>query len=234
MPLASFYNTTDENALPLKIHNTLDSNKLFHMMYNNAEKALRTQENNLIGSLNVDNEQTVVSDVLTFDQIVEIMAKDNNISIMEAANQIIEKSSNNRIRNNALSRYDLKILATAATYRVASSRFTVTSTYRPTLRFHLQTSEGGGFWGIRKVLNVGMNRLYMGKTKQFGGTVYAKLENPGKIFWIVNGDFFLNGTTTVGAGIDLGLGEGASLNFHISHSSDHYAYTYVEGNFNIH
>ena len=73
-----------------------------------------------------------------------------------------------------------------------------------------------------------MIRKYNDMTKQFGGTVYTNLEDANSIYYIVNGDFYNNGTTTGGGGVNIGVGEGVSLNFNLSYSSNEYAYCYAE------
>ncbi len=96
------------------------------------------------------------------------------------------------------------------------------------MKFYCETSESGSFWGIVEILNVGMDREYNGITKQYGGTIYTILEDAGTIFWIVNGDFFNDGTTTVGGGVSIGIDEFATVNFEATYSTDHYGYCYEE------
>ncbi|OPJ56084.1 hypothetical protein [Alkalithermobacter paradoxus] len=186
-------------------------------------------ENIITGVYNIDDSQSVISEALTFEEIVEMIAVDNNISLAEAEKQVIEsfnKNNNFLFNKSSISPYN-------ATYRTVSSSFTVTSEYKPSLKFYCQTSEGGYFWGIVKILNVGMDRNYKGLSKQFAGTVFTHLENAGRIFWIVNGDFFNNGTTTVNGGVEIKINESATINFGVSSSSNHYKYVYTQGYYNI-
>ncbi|WP_427337682.1 hypothetical protein [Caloranaerobacter sp. DY30410] len=199
----------------------------------NNEQVIDLKKSDFNGYLKVEDEQTVVSKVLTFEELVERIAKDNNISKLEATNEIIRNYAKNKIGINSLSTNNLKALMSNKTYRVISSRFTVTSVYKPSLVFYCETSEGGSFWGIVKILYVGMNREYNGIVKQFNGTVYSNLENAGRIFWIVNGDFYDKGTTTFSGGVDIGIGESATVKFNLSYSSNYYAYCYEEGSYNI-
>ena len=50
-------------------------------------------------------------------------------------------------------------------------------------------------------------------SKQFSGSLYVNLEQADRIFYIINGDFFDNGTTTLSGGLNIGIGEGASAKF---------------------
>lgn len=183
------------------------------------------------GTIDLNDPNTKFSEVLTFDEIVKEIAVDQGISENQAANQLMS-SQNSKILESAISPLGTSSVSTlAATYRTITQSFTVTSIYKPSVKFYTQTSEGGGYWGIVTILNVGMNRSYNGISKQFGGTVYSNLETAARIFYIVNGDFFNNGTTTVSGGgeVAVGVGASATVNFNLSYSSNFYKYCYVEG-----
>lgn len=182
------------------------------------------------GVLNLNSRDMVVSDVLSFDEVVELIANDNGISVKEATKQLI---SNYAADNSLMSVEAARNQLERATYRSLSQRFTVTSAYRPSVNFYCETNEGSYYWGIVRILNVGMNREYNGIVKQFGGSVYSHLENAGSIFWIVNGDFYEYGNTTVNGGVNIRAGESATVYFNISHSNNHFAYCYREGRLTI-
>ena len=181
-------------------------------------------------TLKLDDSKTVVSDVLTFSQIVDEISKNNNITKSEASNQIISSFSkqDKNINTDINSKLTAKLEAQRATYRKIGTFLNVTDEYHPKLYFYCQTDEyqHSSFRAILKILNVGIYRedLNTGVTKQFGGTVYANLEDPNKIFYIVNGDFYNYGTTTVGGGVNIGVGQAATVNFNISNSKNHYKY----------
>ena len=195
------------------------------------------------GSLDVNSsdQNTVVSDVLTVNQVVERRADEQGISETQAARSIISNTQNPMVKNssNAITKGLVDttstaqtVAATSATYRTINTRFTVTSTYKPSLNFYCQTNEGGtSFRAIKKILNVSMNRAHLGtgRSKQFGGDVYTKLEDANRIYWIVNGDFFDNGSTTGGGSVNLGIDKAVSLEFNASHTSNHYKYIYKTG-----
>lgn len=101
------------------------------------------------------------------------------------------------------------------------------------MRFYVQTEKGGGsFRDIMKILAGNMNRSYNGISKQFGGSVQTFLLNSNRIRFIVNGDFYNNGTTTVNTGVNIGIGSSATVSFGISSSSNHYKYVYIEDKIN--
>jgi hypothetical protein len=200
----------------------------------NKDKSLNVQGSALSGYTEMDSKQTNVSDVLNYDQMVALIAKDKNITKTEASTIVIGPNplgspiKTDGIQNGVSTNYQA---ALTATYRTVSSQFTVNSLYKPWLKFYCKTSEGGGFYGLEKILNISMDRNYLGMSKTFGGSVYANLEDGGTIYWIVNGDFYNNGSTSVSGGVDIGLGEFGSINFGASYATSHYAYCYKTGYF---
>ncbi len=198
----------------------------------NKGQPLNIKENNINGIAKIGNNQTVVSGVLTFDQMVERIAIDNNITRAEAANRV-RMNSNDTSLHKIINKSLTTTLAENPTYRVVSCRFTVTDVYKPTLNFYCETTEGGYFWGINKILDVQMNRSYNGISKQFSGSVYTHLENGGSIYWVVNGDFYNNGMTTVQGAGEIGMGKYATINFSVSYQLNHYSYCYETGYYKI-
>jgi hypothetical protein len=172
-------------------------------------------------SIDINDPTSQVSEILTFEEITEIMANDLEISITKAQELVTDNSVPQS-----------RTTAKAATYRTLSQQFTVTPSYKPTMRFYCQTSESGLFHGILKIMNVQMIRGYNGVTKQFNGSVYINLERSDKFFYIVNGDFYNNGTTIVNTGVNIGVGKAASVSFGASKATNHYKYRYVESYYN--
>ena len=115
------------------------------------------------------------------------------------------------------------------TYRTISTQITVTNSYKPSISFYCETSEYGTYHGIIRVLRTEINRNYNGMSKQFSGSLYVNLEQADRIFYIINGDFFNNGSSTLSGGLNIGIGESASVNLGGSYVSNHYKYVYHEG-----
>lgn len=169
-----------------------------------------------ISSVSFDDENTIIGPLMTYDEMIEEIAETNGISVEQAQSEMVGSNPNN-LR-----------AARAKQYRTLSQQFTVNSKYKPTMRFYCETTESGGFRAIKKIERVEMIRGYKGLSKQFGGSVYVNLEDPNIIFYIVNGDFYNNGSTTYEAGVNIGLGKNASVGFKASSTSSHYQYRYVE------
>lgn len=155
---------------------------------------------------------------MTYDEMVNYYALRNNISFEEAVEklQISNKSAMTRSTN--------------ATYRTLSVSFNVKDSYSPSIDFYCVTSEYGNYWGILNIYSVQMNRYSNGITKQYSGVIDAWLRSPYQIEYVVNGDFYNNGTTTVSgdAGFTAEINQQITVAFKasITHSTNWYAYCY--------
>lgn len=154
---------------------------------------------------------------MTFEQMIEQIARDYGISVNDAKEKI--GYSDIMVK---------KAIQSKTTYRILSQMFTVNSLHKPTMRFYCETSESGSFRAIKRIIEVNMIRGYNGLSKQFSGNVYVNLEDPNRIFYIVNGDFFNYGTTTWNARVSIGVGKATNVKFGVSNASNPYQYRYVE------
>lgn len=102
--------------------------------------------------------------------------------------------------------------------------------YKPTLDFYCHVSVGDGVWGIQDIYLVQMDRSSGGITKQFSGDVNVWLRGPERIEYVVNGDFYNYGTTTVSLGgkVNIDIGKNATLAFSasVTTTDNWYAYCY--------
>lgn len=163
------------------------------------------------------NEDIAVSEAMSFDEMIQKYAEEMHVSLMDAYNDF---------GGSEISSQSVR----AGTYRELSVGLAVTTEYHPSIRFYCNTSESGGYWGITSIYKVTLNRAYKGLTKQFSGEIDCWLRSPYKIEWMVNGDFFHNGTTTASGGmsVDAKLGELVKISFNVTNStsSNHYKYFY--------
>ena len=166
-------------------------------------------------TLEPNSEGVDVSGRLTFQQLVEHYAQTAGISFDEALAFFPSSQT-------------CSVYSTG--YRVLSVTVNVTNEYKPTLEFYCQTEEGTSSWGIVTIYSVQLNRRYGNLTKQFGGTIEVWLRNAYTIEYVVNGDFYDNGTTTVtgGTNANIGIDGFASFGYNASNtvSSNHYEYCY--------
>lgn len=192
---------------------------LFHSNSNSfAADTNFKSENKIQNYINLENAS--ISKPMTFEQLVHQYASDSGITYEEA------KKIFNYYPESSISLY-----SDTKTYNTITTTLNVSNNYKPSLRYYCMTSEYKGGWhGIVKILAVNMNRGYNGKSYAFGGTVYSHLVNANKIFYIVNGDFYSNSTSTITSSINIGIGQKGSVSFGVSSTSNHYKYFYVEDN----
>lgn len=184
--------------------------------------------------ININDPKTIVSKVLTYDEIVEQISKNNNITKDEASKQVIDNFKSNAIESALKSDPTTEqsiVTPFSATYRTICIPFEVNSTYWPSLEFYCQTDEGGYFMAIEKILYVDMNRSYGVLSKGFQGAFYYNLEDAQTIYWRVNGDFFNNNVVTTSGGGSVGIKQAATLNFTVSSTSSHFAYVCKDGRY---
>ena len=151
----------------------------------------------------VDDDNMVEDRALTYDELIQEVMKNENLTETEAK-QFIGVSEENSGR---------------ATYRIYKASVTVTSTYKPQVVFYCETSESGDNRGILSLLNTSLSCDYNGSTKQFSGTLYTNLESASCIYIELNGDFYHKGTTTR-------TEEKNTVNFSVSYASNHFEYIY--------
>ncbi|MBC2370196.1 hypothetical protein HBP99_16315, partial [Listeria booriae] len=94
---------------------------------------------------------------------------------------------------------------------------------------YVQMWSQGSFRQFNSVVDFNLNRNYSGMSKQFSGKINVKFIDKNNIYWIVNGDFYNNGLTTVSGGGSVPLKKQGSLNFSVSKASNHYKYFYKYG-----
>jgi len=172
--------------------------------------------------VSVTSDEVTVSKIMTFEEMVNRYAEVGGISYAEAL--------------TAFPRQSMRSIASSSSYRTVSVTLNVNTesgsltTYHPTLEFYCKISVGDGNWGIISIYSVQMNRSSNNMTKQFGGDVQVWLRGPLSIEYVVNGDFYNNGTTTSSGGVNLELGidDAAKVTFSSSNatSSNYYGYCY--------
>ena len=187
----------------------------------NAETLTPENDSIITGIISVEDLENdpdvVVSEPMTYEEMVSEYAENTGKTYNEAIAELHrETRSMSAAKGNA--------------YRKFSVLITVTSSYRPSIDFYCETSEGGNFFNINKIYSVQLNRDYNGISKQFQGTIESWLRSAISIEYIINGDFYNNGTTTTSGGVNLnvGLNELASVSFSVSSAttSNHYKYCY--------
>ena len=82
----------------------------------------------------------------------------------------------------------------ARTYRILSEKIIVNPNYEARVKFYCQTDESGQFRGITKLLATSLVNKDGNKEAPFTGNLFAYLEDPNRIFYMVSGEFYHKGS----------------------------------------
>ena len=81
----------------------------------------------------------------------------------------------------------------ARTYRILSEKVIVNPNYEARVKFYCRTDESGQFRGITKLLAASLVNKDGDKEAPFTGNLFAYLEDPNRIFYMVSGEFYHKG-----------------------------------------
>lgn len=156
--------------------------------------------------------------IVTFDEMVTNVAKSKGISELEEKNQLLS------------SKLNITSAATEATsfYVHFYEQFQVQNTgWYPQIDIYAECQ--GVYRDFVGISDLNMIRSYNYISKQYTGKLQAKVENSKTIYWVVNGDFYDNGTTSWTFGGSVNIGEYATLTGSISGANNLFGYAYKTG-----
>ena len=81
----------------------------------------------------------------------------------------------------------------ARTYRILSEKIIVNPDYEARVKFYCRTDESGQFRGITKLLATSMVTKDENKEAPFAGNLFAYLEDPNRVFYMISGEFYHKG-----------------------------------------
>ena len=82
----------------------------------------------------------------------------------------------------------------ARTYRILSEKIIVNPNYEVRVKFYCRIDESGQFRGITKLLATSLVNKDGDKEAPFTGNLFAYLEDPNRIFYMVSGEFYHKGS----------------------------------------
>ena len=80
------------------------------------------------------------------------------------------------------------------TYRILSEKIIVNPNYEARVKFYCRTDESGQYRGITKLLATSLVNKDGDKEAPFTGNLFAYLEDPNRIFYMVSGEFYYKGS----------------------------------------
>ena len=81
----------------------------------------------------------------------------------------------------------------ARTYRILSEKIIVNPNYEVRIKFYCRTDESGQFRGITKLLAISLVNKDGDKETPFTGNLFAYLEDPNRVFYMISGEFYHKG-----------------------------------------
>ena len=82
----------------------------------------------------------------------------------------------------------------ARAYRILSEKIIVNPDYEARVKFYCRTDESGQFRGITKLLAISLVNKDGDKETPFTGNLFAYLEDPNRVFYMVSGEFYHKGS----------------------------------------
>ena len=82
----------------------------------------------------------------------------------------------------------------ARTYRILSEKIIVNPNYEARVKFYCRTDESGQFRGITKLLAASLVNKGGDKEAPFTGNLFAYLEDPNRVFYMISGEFYHKGS----------------------------------------
>ncbi len=152
------------------------------------------------------------SGIMSFEEVSQDLAETEGISLEEAMSIInpdyqIDPHSTEELR-----------------YRTLTSQIEVNPMYKPSIKFYCVIDGSTSMWGIVSIEHIYYDWEYNNMVKVFDGDIYVRLRNAYQIFYIISGHFYNTGTTSIGGGADIKVGEELTINISAQHAFDHYDY----------
>ncbi|GIO86740.1 hypothetical protein J25TS5_36720 [Paenibacillus faecis] len=87
----------------------------------------------------------------------------------------------------------------------------------------------GAYKDFVEIEDLHLRRSYNSGSKSFSGKIRAKMESSQRIYWVINGDFYDNGTTQTSFSGAVGMDNDATLSFSVENQKGHFGYVYKTG-----
>lgn len=87
----------------------------------------------------------------------------------------------------------------------------------------------GAYKDFVEIDDLHLKRSYNSGSKAFNGKFRAKIEGSKRIYWVINGDFYDNGTTQTSFSGAVGMDDDATLSFSVENQKGHFGYVYKTG-----
>lgn len=173
----------------------------------------------------------------TYDEMVNNISKSKNMTKEEVIEQMGDSNENDIESSLITSR-----MATIGNNSLIEARSAASTYYY--VHFYKQFEVGQTGWYPQIDIYAkctGINRSFVGiqdlnlipsynyNSKSFQGKCQAMVENSKTIYWVVNGDFYDQGNTSITFGGSVNLGKYATLTASVTSANNHFGYVYATG-----
>lgn len=153
---------------------------------------------------------------LTYEEMIQFISSNEGI----AENKVREMHPDPNTK-----KIGTRATVQSTTLHEIKIRQSVTSSYKPAVQIFVYMTGSGSFWQYDKLYDADLDRkdASTGTSKQYQGKLKVEIQSKNRIFYLINGDFYNNGTTTITGSVTAsgvvwsGTGE-------ISNQSNHYKY----------
>lgn len=201
-----------------------------------SEKEVDIKKANISGSIDVSdkvfneiltkNEPVYLGDdtwaeAISEEEMVSIIAKNRRISKQVARNQLLDTSKS-----------EITTMSTAAVAYRYIHYYRSYPIYGWTPQIDVYVKAYAYENAFVSIVDLNLNRSYAGVSKVFKGKLEAKMETNKRIYYVINGDFYNNGSisTTRGGSIN---SQYLSYTYSVTSSSNHWGYLYKTGYLNM-
>ena len=195
----------------------------FAQSYPGADQA---QDVNVIDLNNLGD--NVILKKVSYDEAIADIAKTQGISVEKAKRLHPDKSS------RILSKSGASIASNTNLYSLELEQ-NVSTFYKPKLKIYVFIYSEGSFRQFTEMFSVQLDRYsVLAGSQQFAGSIEAKIHynNATKLTWIINGDFFDNGTTTISGSVTANglIWSGTGT---VEYSSNHFKYWFNSNTYSL-
>ncbi|WP_214831019.1 hypothetical protein [Exiguobacterium sp. s56] len=172
----------------------------------------------------------VTVEEVTYDQFVTETAEQKGLSKEE-----VKRIHPNRSKLSGTTPSSFSTRSSLVSTQAVSSnvnrmhRVTITQnvgiSYKPSVQIFIWTYSSGSFVQYKYIEDVGIIQPSQTNSKKFEGVVKAKITGTTSVWWMINGDFYDHGSTTVtvgGQGPVAVKGKTVTANFSIANSNTFY------------
>lgn len=166
-------------------------------------------------------EDGYILEKVSYEEMIQDIATKRGVSIEEITRE-----------NSIFSKSDIQPMASPY-YYLHIRRDLPINGWVPQLDIYVYMYGSGSFNAFKEIKDINLIRSYNYQSKQFSGKAEATLFSGAHLYWVVNGDFYNNGSTQSSFEASVGFGKAAKTTFSVTGSNNHFGYVYRTGDINF-